>query len=905
MRTISRVSEMKKNEVKLVPTRLTLIATSIWGFVYTLAVANTVSANPGRDTGISASKARVARAARLEASITIDGRLSEADWQRAPVQSGFWQQQPNEGTRPTFETEFRVLYDNNAVYVGVRAHDVSPKDIAKPLTRRDRDSLGDWIYIAFDSYFDRRTAFSFGLNAAGVQRDVLYYNDVSTDQGWNAVWEGASIVDSDGWTAEFRIPLSQLRFPKAEDPIWGLQVTRTVQRKNEISLWSPQPRDSGQKVSLFGQLTGLLNIAPQGRYELVPYASVGFARQNADTNDPLNSNADYPNTAGFDYKYGIGPNFTVSGAVNPDFGQVEADPSQVNLSNNEVFFDEKRPFFLEGADIFNATLQTRNEGSDTLFYSRRIGASPTALGKREAIYRNEPNFTTILGSVKLSGKTASGWSFGLVDAVTAEEKATIITKTGDRESPVIEPLTNYSVLRVQKDLHDGRTTVGGIVTGVHRSLAGTEFDSLHRSSYTGGTDLAHRFGNDDWSANFKVYGSHIRGKPEAIDSTQRASQRYYQRPDADYLKYDPTRTDLSGVNLSASVGKWSGGNWRYGLKSQTVSPGFAANDLGFLKAADLTRLSAWGQYWDAMPGDFVREWAADATVVGLWNYGGYQMDRTIELETRMTFLNYWNVTAELELERNFYSQRELRGGPLLARDPEVELSLGFSSDPRKPLVFSLETEGAVTWASNSSEVKIEPSVRWQARSNLDLTLGAVFGANHQDNQYVDQIDDTSRGISYLMGRINQYSASVTLRANYTLSTKLSIQLYAQPYLSAGRYNEFKEVTDSKAKEYMDRYRTIDRAGTERSTGQILLDRDMDGVTDLATNDPDFSFGQLRSTFVTRWEFRPGSTLFFIWNHNRTSFVNEGSLRLFNDLGDLANRAGEHLFLAKLSYWLGD
>ena len=836
--------------------------------------------------------------------IKIDGVLDPGEWGSSPRYSDFWQQRPSEGAAPDFKTEFRVVHDKSAIYVGVRGFDPDPSSIDRRLSRRDEPSQSDWIYISFDSYLDRRTAFSFGLSAGGIQRDLLKFDDTNADDGWNAVWQGATKVDDKGWVAEFRIPFSQLRFSGAPEQLWGLQVTRTVQRTNEYTLWSPKPRDSGRDVSLFGALGGLRKLGSPRRIELLPYGTIGAQRRITDSADPLNNNGEVLSGAGLDFKYGLGSNFTLSGAINPDFGQVEADPSEVNLSANESFFAEQRPFFLEGTDIFSAGLRTIGDGRDTLFYSRRIGAPPHDSGDGYATHFRDPSGTTILGAAKLSGKTASGWSFGLLEAVTSKEVATLSDEVGGRSKRVVEPLTNFSVARVRKDFDKGRTTIGAIATGLHRAIGDSDLTWLHRQAYSGGLEASHRFGGDEWGADIKLYGSNVRGDAEAIDETQRGSQRYFQRPDADHLDYDPNRTSLSGLSLAASVGKWNGGNWRFGTGVDTITPGFAVNDIGFLRESDRHSHWIWGQHWDGKPGKYLRQWQINGSVSALWNHGGEHLTRGIDGNVNLDFKNYWYAWAGTNIQDNQFSQRDLRGGPLLRRDPTVAVWFGGGSDSRKPVHFEVGSTLFGAPANGSRGGNINPSVAWQAKTNLKFNLGPGLALGRDDNQFVEEVIGPDGQPRYVMARIDQFGASLRLRANYTLSPTVSFQLYAQPFFATGRYSDYKEVVDPRAGKYDDRYRTYTDAETRVADEQVNLDSDGDGLADLTVGFPDFSFGQLRSTFVTRWEYRPGSSVFLIWSHNRTSFVEQGRFGLGEDLGDLADEPGEHVLLLKINYWFG-
>ena len=500
------------------------------------ATADAQPADSGK-AGATADLIRSVRASRRVGTVAIDGRLDETAWSAARASGQFWQREPNEGAPVQQDTEFRVLYDDDAIYVGVRAVDDQPSRVRGLLTRRDADSSSDWIIVGIDSYRDKRTSFTFALNPASVQRDLLIYDDVQEDDSWNAVWEGASSVDDKGWVAEFRIPYSQLRFASADEQTWGIQVARVVQRTQEVSFWSETPTSKQQRVSLFGRVDGIRDIKPSRRVELLPYTLGGARFAEVDDSDPFNDSASPEFGLGVDFQLGVTTNFTLSGTVNPDFGQVEADPSEVNLSANETFFPEKRPFFLEGADIFQFGLAQGDDDDavEQLFYSRRIGAPPHGEASGDSVYSQQDGTTNILGAGKLSGKTSRGWSVGVLTAVTAKEHAQVELSDGTERDELVEPLANYTVLRLKKDFNGGRTNLGGAMTGVHRSLADTGLEFLHDSAYGGGVQLSHRSLTGRWLADARVMGSSVHGDPEALDETQRASQRYFQRPDAKHL----------------------------------------------------------------------------------------------------------------------------------------------------------------------------------------------------------------------------------------------------------------------------------------------------------------------------------------------------------------------------------
>lgn len=501
---------------------------------------------PASDT----SRRKMAQAMRRDGDVHLDGRLDEADWQKAPVISDFTQSFPKPGAQPTDRTEVRVLYDDAALYVGVRMFDAHPDSIASQLARRDAIGIySDWVHVIIDSYHDRRTAFRFSANPRGVKKDVYNSNDGQEDLNWDAIWEVATNVDSAGWVAEFRVPLSQLRFGSGvpgQDRIWGFQVQRDVARRNERDSWSPWTPQSPGFVSRFGDLGGLSNVPSPRRFELVPYASTKVTRAPGNSANPFFHPTDTKPSVGADLRYGLPGGLTLTATVNPDFGQVEVDPSVVNLSAFETFFPEKRPFFLEGSDVlsFGQVYLNNDYGSQRFFYSRRIGRQPQRFAPGKFV--DAPDATTIAGAAKITGK-AGPWTLGFLDAVTPQEKARVVSSTDVRSTAPVEPLTNYLASRIKRDFRGGGTVVGTMLTSTVRNRSDPVFRDLLRSTATfGGTDFEHDMQKRKYILTGFIAGSNVAGSRNAIASTQQNSSHYYQRPDAQYLHFDPARTTLTG-----------------------------------------------------------------------------------------------------------------------------------------------------------------------------------------------------------------------------------------------------------------------------------------------------------------------------------------------------------------------
>jgi hypothetical protein len=848
-----------------------------------------------------------AAAIRRVGAISVDGDLDEPGWKNAPVSTGFWQRFPEEGKPPQHRTEFRVLYDDTALYVGVRAHDVEPEKIKRMLTRRDEMSSSDWLMVAVDSYHDKRTAFVFGVNAANVQRDWLVFDDISEDTSWDAVWTAGAKVDADGWCAEFRIPLSQLRFSSEPEQQWGLQVMRQVGRTGEQNYWAPMPKAENRVVSLFGTLDGLSGVKPGRRLELLPYISGGAAFGTLDDSNPFDDSVAARGNVGIDVRYGLGSAFTLAASINPDFGQIEADPSQVNLGANELFFPEKRPFFLEGGDIFKFGLGLGDGNAESLFYSRRIGASPH--GSPSGDYADIPQATTIYGAAKISGK-ARGWSIGLLDAVTAEEEATVET-AGERHTEVVEPLTNFALLRVKRDFRDGGTQVGGILTAVHRKLDGTPTKArLHDAGYTGGAEIRHRFASQAWNFRAKVMGTYVHGDPAAIEYDQRQIRHLYQRPDANYVELDPTRTSLTGYGATGSIGRdGKTKHWRWNLAYEMRSPGFEANDLGFQQGGDNIVGSGWLQYREDTAGDTLLQYNLNANLWG-WSdfepqfdgYGG-------NINGWGQLKNHWSLGTGVGADVNLWDLAKLRGGPAIRGEVTPLWWVDINSDDRKRVKAYFGLWGNHTPAANTHRAGGSVGVTIDARPNIGVYLGPSVEIVSDDAQYVDEVTDAAGMPHYIFAKMHEVIVGMVARTSWTLSPRLSLQVYAQPFIAAGDYREYRETSDVRAENYRDRYHELrgPEIMIDREAGEARVDRDQDGATDYSFGLGDFNFRQLRSNVVLRWEYLPGSTAFLIWSHGQTDFETEGRFGtggLSRGLSGLFDAPSEDVVMIKVNYWVG-
>ncbi|MBW3534937.1 MAG: carbohydrate binding family 9 domain-containing protein [Gemmatimonadetes bacterium] len=834
----------------------------------------------------------------------IDGALDDAAWATAPVATGFVQFAPDEGAPASEATEARVLYGGDALFVAIRALDSSPSEIAGQLTRRDQGSYSDFVAVVVDSYFDRRTAFHFEVNPVGVKRDIYRFNDTGEDVGWDAVWDVATGIDERGWTAEFRIPYSQLRFEDGDVQTWGINFVRNIARRDELSAWAPTLRSESAIVSRFGELRGLRDLEPPRRVELAPYSLARLERAPGDASDPFYARNDVAATVGADARYGVSSNLTLDMTLNPDFGQVEADPADVNLSAFETFYPEKRPFFLEGASLFHLPLQfgDGDGANEALFYSRRVGRTPQGsvdVGGDDWV--DAPDQTTILGAWKLSGKTPTGWSIGFMDAVTPEERAEVALADGGREEAVVEPLTNYLVTRVAKDFREGRSAIGFLGTAVGRDAGASEALGLRSGAYAGGVDARHRFAQDRWSVEAYLLGSHVRGSADAIARTQRSSARYFQRPDADHTVYDPTRTSLDGASFGLALNKLAGGHWRFGTGVQSRTPGFEVNDAGFMREADYTSSFLYLGYDQSTPQGPFRRWRLNANAWSTWSWGGERMGTGGNVNGNFQLVNFWGGYMGVNHSARAWSTGLLRGGPAILREANWNGWYGLNSDSRKPVRLSMNGWWNARPESDSWTLGASPTVSWRPSGRADLSLGASFTRNVDDRQWVGRVaaaEDVAA--PWVFGRMDQSTVGLTARVDYSFTPTLSLQVYAQPFVSAGDFGAFKRVADPRAARHAERF--VPLAATPDGDGGWRADVDGDGVAE-TFGEPDFNVRQFRSNTVLRWEYRPGSTLFLVWAQGRSQVLDQGEFRLGGGLDGLFGVQPENIFMMKVSYWL--
>jgi len=816
-------------------------------------------------TSVAPSTRAAASATRTAQAPSIDGRDDEAAWRDAAPVTAFRQVDPVEDAEPAMRTEARVVYDDAHLYVFVRAFDPRPDSIIALLSRRDERTASDQIKVLIDSYHDRRTAFEFAVNPAGVKRDYYSYDDSQEDVAWDAVWDVATRIDSLGWTAEFRIPLSQLRYPPAPSHTFGVMIFRDVARSSERISWPLLRRSRNGIASQFGDVAGLAGLGSPRRLELAPYAlvrSVGAVRAD-------DIRRSQQGTMGVDLKYGLTSNLTLDGTINPDFGQVEADPAQLNLTAFETFFDERRPFFLEGMSIFQF-----GQDPEQLFYSRRIGRAPQLAGLAPDGV-DVPGASRILGAGKLTGRVAGGTTLGVLTAMTERTEAGGTT---------IEPRTMYGLTRATRELRKGESALGVIASVVDRALAAGESPYLRRSAYAAGLDGRHRFDDGRYELTGSLAVSSVRGSASAIARTQRASVHEYQRPDDD-LVVDTLRTSLEGSSLRL-VAKKVSGLVRGTASYQRVTPGYETNDFGYLPRADEQIVNTNLRFIPAKP---VGPWRNASlefyeqhhfTTAGLPTGALYEAYASGFLKSGA----YASMDSWVDNAGAVYCDRCARGGPALRLSPTFNTLVNLAADPKRRVspqfaaIYTLGDDGrSLLW-------RVRPYVKVRPSARLGIELGTRYQYNRDNTQWMANVGaigvDTTH---YLFGRLDQDLLSFTGRIDLTIRPTMSLQLYAEPFVTAGHFTDVRELAAPRARSYDARFRPY--------TG--------------AAPDADFNEKSFNSSVVARWEYRPGSTLFVVWTQGRDQSDRDvGSFSASRDYRNLFAARPDNVFLIKAAYWLG-
>lgn len=790
----------------------------------------------------------------------IDGLLREEAWNQVAWTGNFIENQPDENTPPTQKTQFKIVYDAKNLYIAIRAFDTEPEKIERRLSRRD-GFQGDFVEVNIDSYHDLRTAFSFTVTAAGVKGDeAVSNNGRNWDTSWNPVWYTKTNVDELGWTAEIRIPFSQLRFGNSREQVWGLQVMRNLFRENERSVWQRIPQDAPGWVSEFGELRGLINIKPQKQIEIQPFVLTQLDTYPQEEGNPFRDGSDFKLNGGLDGKIGITNDLTLDFTINPDFGQVEADPAAIALDGFQIFFREQRPFFVENKSIFSYRFA---DGQDNVFYSRRIGRQPQGSPDvDDDVSVDIPDNTKILGAAKFSGKTKNGWSIGLIESVTSREYANLDDQ-GNRSKELVEPLTNYFVTRIQKDFNNRNSFVGGILTATNRSLE-ENLDFLREKAYTGGLDFKHQWKGRTYYIEGNAVFSHVSGSKEAILQTQESLTHLFQRVDATHVRVDSSRTSLAGMGGKLEFGKAGSGNWSYEGGVLWRSPGLELNDVGFLRRADNIRQYTDVDYQTLKPFSRFRRINVSFEQFTDFDFEGNYNRLRLELVSFAHFKNNWWTEVGFVYNPINYSNSALRGGPRFRFNEEVVNWWFFGTDSRKKLRYRMGYVASSTRQDHYSVLRFEAGFTYQPFNSFNISVYPEISWNPDKTQYVSE--QSFQGDSrFITAEIDNQTFSTRIRLNYTINPNLSIQYYAEPFVSKGNYSHYNYVTDATAHDLYDRVDLYDDTQISNVDGIYEIDENRDGMTDYSFDEPDFDFVQFRSNLVVRWEYIPGSEIFLVWS----------------------------------------
>ena len=871
------------------------------------------------------------RAHRLDGSIRVDGQLDEEAWQTATSYSGFVQKEPVEAAPAINDSEVWVLYDDEAVYIGARLFDEDPSTIAANMVRRDAEYNGQFDYFEFmvDPNLDGRTGYRFRISPANVQTDRYLFDDDGEDANWDGVWSSAASVTHDGWVVEMRIPLSQIRYEaRPGDQTWGINFGRRRAADNELTRFALESALVPGRVSQFGRLEGVQISGAPRRLEMRPYVLSRAASRPEALENPFVDGSEFGSQMGVDLRYGIGSNFTLDATINPDFGQVEADPAVINLSAFETFFDERRPFFVEDARIFDFSL---SGGQNKLFYSRRIGREPQGRPPPGADAVDVPSAANIWGAAKLTGRTPGGLSVGAMAALTGEEAGeAYFQPTNEFRDFAAEPRVGYGVVRLQQDWNGGQSRVGGIATVLRRGLPsdGT-FDNLTSTAWNAGLDFEHNWSERRWALWGFFAGSHIRGDSTAITAIQRSSNHYFQRPDLRWASFDPTRESMTGADWRLQFekrrGQWTGAVW-----AAQVTSGFEINDLGFSRNRERLDGGVRVGYQVVDPGERFRSWSVNAFTFQNWSHEALRdalswnswheahTSGTFSINGRGQLHNFWNVEVSANYRPDNVSRTATRGGPRMDDPGSWGGEVGFQTDNRRMVTFrpSVQFERGRRGSGNSIEARATVTV--QPSSRVQIELAPRYDGSSTGAQYVASTSATpyapTFGTRYLFADLERNSVSMVTRLNWTFSPSLTLQLYAQPLISSGDYTSYKQLAEPGTFEFL-RFEEGDLisgvAGFTCAGGRTCedaehtryVDFEGDGIIDYQLRDRDFSVRSLIANTVLRWEYRPGSTIFFVWQRRQAGTAPFGDFDLGRDLGDLWGFAAENTFIVKMNLWL--
>jgi len=872
-------------------------------FILIILLFTTLLANKPSDKKV--------KAYRIKAPLIIDGILDEALYSQVPIDD-FTQKDPNEGEPVSERTQVWVGYDDEYIYFSAKMYDSEPELIDQMLFRRDHFSTSDWFIVAVDPFMDKMTGFIFAVNAGGSMADATISNDSRIDDSWDGVWESKVTIDEDGWNAEVKIPFSQLRFNEADDMKWGINIERHIKRRNEESYFVMVPKDENGYTSRMATLVGLKGIKMKQRIELLPYIVQKAQFLEHEDDDPFYKENQFQTTVGGDFKIGVGSNLSLDGTIFPDFGQVEVDPAIVNLTDFETFYEEKRPFFIEGSSIFNFGHGGANNnwgfnfGVPELFYTRRIGRAPQVQSDTEYDYIDRPGETRILGAAKLTGKIDESWSIGAVSSVTERTYATL-QLDGNQFKEEIEPLTHYGVFRTQKQFNGSKQGLGVIFTSVNRDVSNPSIDeNLVKQAYTFGTDGWTFLDEDEtYVITGSVVGSYIAGSKDAVELKQREAYRYAQRPDASYAPLDTNLTSLGGWFSRVMLNKQKG-NFFINAALGAASPGFDHNDLGFQWNADkINGHVALGYKWYETDGVFRRKTIYVAHAES-YDFEGDRLNFLIMAFTHFEFENYFNIGIDGGYFPSTISKSLMRGGPKALRPTGYFVGIDGYTDQRKDYGIMYNAQVGSD-ELGGDEYNFGFNFQWKPLPQIDFSIGPEYFNNMAMLQWVTSVEDEKAtktyGSRYVLGEMEQKTLSANIRLNWTFTPKLSLQLFVQPLISVGKYKNFKEFAEPRTLNY-DYYGENGSTITyDSENNEYTVDPDGSGESNFTFDNPDFNYKSFRANLVFRYEILPGSILYFVWTNDRSNYEEQGNFNLSSDFTNLWEAEIDNVFLLKFTYWI--
>ncbi len=863
--------------------------------------------------------------------IEVDGSIDDADWASVPAMTHFVQREPTEGLPAEQQTEVRMLFDDEALFIAARLYDDEPSTVARQLVRRDEWGQYDYFEVGLDPNLDRRTGYLFRVSAANVQRDEYLFNDSHRDDAWDAVWASAVKFDSLGWTVEMRIPLSQIRYEASDGPtVWGVNFNRQRLLTNEQSQFKLISRTQRGLVSQFARLDGVEIGGSSRRIELRPYLLSSAFNGPAEAGNPFEDGSGANARLGTDLRYGIGSQFTLDATINPDFGQVEADPAVINLTAFETFFQERRPFFVEDARVFDFSLSGQQ---NRLFYSRRVGRSPQGGSPSDAAFTDVPDAATIVGAMKLTGRTSGGLSVGGLFASTDRESGTaFFAADGSMQSYLVEPRTHYGVMRLRQDFNDGASTVGGIATlADRRSPDDGSFDFLTRRALSVGMDWEHQWNDREWAVVGYLAGSHVQGDSTAMIRLQRRSNHYYQRPDSRWLAMDSTATSMSGLDWRVAVDRRRGDHWTGSVWAAQVTSGFEVNDLGFSSRQEVLDGGMRVSYREITRGERLRSYNLNLSTFHNWSHdalrdpwawdswGRAHVSGSASLRGDAELTNFWRVNGNVSFRPETSDRTATRGGPLMASPRSLNARAGFQTDRRKAFSFRPNVSWERGAQESESRLGMGMGVTMRPSSQVEMEVQPSWSRSMNAAQYVTSTSvlpfEPTFGQRYLFADLERTELSLETRLNVAFSNHLSLQLFAQPLLSSGDYVGYKqflapetfnfdELVEGGFAEVGGEARCVGGRTCVDPNNERYIDFDGDGVADTSFDDRSFNVRSLVGNAVLRWEYRPGSTIFVVWQRQQIDRIADGEFTFRRDLSALLDAPANNVFMLKVNYWLG-